>query len=107
MTAINVKSKNDTTVQSPTQIANQSFDQTFQVNVVEPVVYNPVTGALDRAVQSGNELPTSGNNPSTVLAYDVDGNLSTIIETINSVQYQTTLTYSSGILTNISSAVQL
>ena len=50
-----------------------------------------------------DSLPTDGNNAPLVLAYDVDGNLSTITKTINSVQYQKTLTYTGGSLTGVSS----
>ena len=41
-------------------------------------------------------------NPSLVLAYDVDGNLSTITKTIDSTSYVKTLTYTDGVLTNVS-----
>ena len=37
--------------------ANWSFDEDFGINAVEPVVYNPSTGALDRMVQ-----PTTPND---------------------------------------------
>jgi len=51
-------------------------------------------------------LPTTGNNPSTVLGY-TDGLLTTITETIDSEQYQTTLSYTDGVLTGISEVVKL
>jgi len=52
-------------------------------------------------------LPTSGQNPSLTLAYDGDGNLSTITKVINGVSYQKTLGYTDGVLTDISVWVQL
>lgn len=54
-----------------------------------------------------DKLPTSGNNPSTALSYDVDGNLQYIDETIGSTTYRTTLTYSAGVLVGVSEAVEL
>ena len=41
------------TYQTPQELQNQSFDRDYQVNVVEPVVYNPETESLDRMVQPG------------------------------------------------------
>lgn len=38
--AVNTKAKNDTRLQSLNEIANQSFDQEFQVNVTEPLGYD-------------------------------------------------------------------
>lgn len=42
---------NNKTEQSVQELHNQSFDNDFKVNSVEPVVYNPVTGNLDRMLQ--------------------------------------------------------
>lgn len=53
--ATNDKARNDTTAQSVAQIANQSFDQEFQVNVVEPLVFNSSTESLDRMVQPATD----------------------------------------------------
>lgn len=61
-------------------------------------------GAL--IVKSLETEPTDGNNPSTDLSYDVDGNLQYIDETIDGTTYRTTLTYTDGVLTNISAAVE-
>ena len=44
----------------------------------------------------------STENASLVLAYDVDGNLSTITKTVGVVVSTKTLTYTEGVLTNIS-----
>lgn len=46
-------------------------------------------------------LPVDGNNPSLVLGY-VDNKLSTVTKTINSIQYQKTLTYTGSNLTGVS-----
>ena len=62
-------------------------------------------GAL--IVKSLETEPTDGNNPSTALSYDVDGNLQYIDETIDGTTYRTTLSYTGGVLTNISEAVQV
>jgi len=51
--------------------------------------------------------PTGQTNPSSTLAYDGDGNLSTITKVINGVSYQKTLGYTDGVLTDISVWVQL
>jgi hypothetical protein len=52
-------------------------------------------------------LPTAGNNPSTTLSYDVNGDLQYIDETIGSDTYRTTLTYTARVLVGISEAVKL
>jgi hypothetical protein len=39
------------TLKSVQEIQNLSFDETYNVQQVEPVVYNPTTGALDRMTQ--------------------------------------------------------
>jgi len=44
----------------------------------------------------------STENASLVLAYDVDGNLSTITKTVDTIVSVKTLTYTNGVLTNIS-----
>lgn len=38
---------NNKTEQSVQELHNQSFDNDFKVNSVEPVVYNPVTEAIN------------------------------------------------------------
>lgn len=90
---INTKSKNDTTLQTPVQIANQSFDQQYQLSIVENAVYNPVTQTMDRMVQPGEVLPTSGLNPSLSATQVVDGNTTTItlVETIGTTNYTSTI----------------
>jgi hypothetical protein len=92
---------------SSQNILNDSYDEIFNVLTTESLVYNPVTGVLDRMVQPGATLPTSGTNPSTVLSY-TGANLTTVTETINGVQYRTTLGYDgSNNLISVSSAVQI
>ena len=54
----------------------------------------------------GEKLPTSGNNPSTVLSYDGNGDLQYIDETISGTTYRTTLSYTDRVLTSISEAVE-
>lgn len=92
---------------SEQNMGNTSFDEDFGVNAVEPVVYNPVTGQLDRMVQPGQTIPTSGTNPSTVLSYDGSGNLQYLDKVINGDTYRKTFTWVAGVLTNISAAVKL
>jgi len=69
----------------------------------EPVVKN-ADGSVPIA---DNQLPTAGNNPSTALSYDINGDLQYIDETINGVTYRTTLTYTARVLVGISEAVEL
>jgi hypothetical protein len=95
------------TAKSVQEIWNLGFDTEFNLPVVENLVYNPTTCEMERMVQAGQLLPTDGNNPSTVLSYDIDGNLQYIDETIGVKTYRTTLTYTGGILTSISEAVEL
>lgn len=52
---VNAKARNDTTKDTVVKIANQSFDETYQVSVVEPVVFNPTTGTLDRMTQPSGD----------------------------------------------------
>jgi len=49
----NMRQGKPITYQTPQELQNQSFDRDYQVNVVEPVVYNPETESLDRMVQPG------------------------------------------------------
>lgn len=77
-------------------ILNHSFDKDFNVLAVEGLVYNPITGTLDRKSE------VQGNG-SLVLTYDGSGNLETITKTIGTVSYVKTLTYdSSNNLTGVS-----
>lgn len=85
---------------------NWSFDDTYKQNAVENLVYNPRTSALERMVQPGETLPTSGNNASLALGYTGD-NLTTITKTINGVQYRKTLSYTGSVLDSVSAWVQL
>ena len=69
-------------------------------------------GAILNSLQSikiKETVPTDAlnNNPSYVLAYDVDGLLTTLTKTISGVQYQKTLSYTSNSLTGVSVWVQL
>jgi len=66
---------------------------------------DPITNEV--LVKTNVLLPTEGNNPSTTLSYDIDGNLQYIDETIGAKTYRTTLTYTSGVLTGVSEAVEL
>lgn len=87
---------------------NWGFDDVYKVPSVEGLVYNPVTNSLDRLVQPGQTIPTTGTNPITALDYDGVGNLQYITKTINGVDYKKTLTYDGvGNLTDISAWVQL
>jgi hypothetical protein len=85
------------------ELGNDSFDRDFNVNAIEALVFNELTGNLDRMSQPGNTLPTSGNNPAIVLVYT--GSLVTSIQkTIGATTYTKSLTYNgSSQLTNVSS----
>lgn len=95
------------TAEQQQNMDNLSFDREFKLNTVEALVYNEKTGKIDRMVQPGQTLPTSGLNPSTVLSYDENGDLQYIDETIGSDTYRTTLTYTARVLVGISEAVKL
>jgi hypothetical protein len=83
-------------------VLNTSFDEDFGVLAVEGLVYNPTTCTIDRMVQPGQTLPTSGTNPSLVLTY-TGSNLTTIQKVISGVTYSKSLTYDgSGNLTGVS-----
>ena len=89
---------NNKTEQSVQELHNQSFDNDFKVNTVEPVVYNPVTGNLDRMVQPGQTLPTAGLNASMTVAEAVDGTVTTktLTKTISGVAYVKTVAIDSS-----------
>ena len=95
------------TAEQQQNMDNLSFDREFKLNTVENLVYNQKTGKIDRMVQPGQTLPTSGLNPSTALSYDENGDLQYIDETIGTTTYRTTLTYIDRVLTGISAAVEL
>ena len=96
------------------EMGNRSFDSTFNINTSEMIGYDgsnlqrvKVNADGELAINIDNNPPTGGSNPSTVLAYDVDGNLETITETIDATEYQTTLSYTDGVLTGVSAVVEL
>ena len=77
---VTTKANNDITRNTVTKIANQSFDETYQVSVVEPVVYNPTTGTLDRMTQpSGDsrfatsDIDEASNTVTYIGKMDADG----------------------------------
>lgn len=75
-------------------LMNLSFDGDFNVHVVEPVTYNPVTGNLER-------ITDIQGNGSLKLTY-TDGNVTKIEKTIGSTTYTKTLVYTDGNLTDVS-----
>jgi len=79
------------TAKSTQEIANLGFDTEFNLPVVENLVYNPTTSGIERMVQPGQELPTSGANPS--IEYDFSDPSSIVItKTIGTDNYQQTIT---------------
>jgi len=102
MSEINKTGYNDTS-NTEQWALNNSVDREFNVLAVEELVYNPVTGTMDRMVQPGATIPTSGTNPSLVLSYDGSGNLTGIAKTIGTTTYTKTLTYVASVLTGVSS----
>lgn len=97
---------NNKTEQSVQELHNQSFDNDFKVNTVEPVVYNPVTGNLDRMVQPGQTLPNSGLNPSLTISNTDTTVVSTkvLTKTIGLTSYTKTISYNqAGDVVSISS----
>ena len=78
-----------------TYMENLSFDPTYEVLTRIPLTLNPVSGTLERstAIQG---------NPSMTLAYDGNGNLTTLTKTIDGTTYTKTFTWDAGRLTDIS-----
>ena len=72
-----------------------SFDPTYEVLTRIPLTQNPISGDLERQV-------AIQGNPSMVLSYDVDGNLTTMTKTIGAKTYSKTFTWTDGNLTAIS-----
>jgi len=116
---------------TPQNILNWSFDSDFNLLTVGLIGYD---GSVTRRVKVNSNgelaLPTGAstsdnqtngtqqtkiketaptdatkNNSETDLSYDGDGNLQYIDETIGATVYRTTLTYTAGVLTNVSPAV--
>lgn len=80
------------TAEQQQDMDNLSFDREFRQNTVENLVYNEVTNKLDRMVQPGEMLPTSGLNPSLTLTRDSNGYITQIEMTIGSTTYTKTIT---------------
>jgi len=78
-----------------TYMENLSFDPTYEVLTRIPLTLNPVSNTLERstAIQG---------NPSMTLAYDGNGNLTTLTKTIDGTTYTKTFTWDAGRLTDIS-----
>ena len=82
---------------------NWSFDEDFGVLATEGLVYNPVTGTMDRLVQPGEALPTAGTNPSLALTYDGSNQVTNIAMTIGGITYNKVLTWVANNCTAVSS----
>jgi hypothetical protein len=87
---------NRTIITSPEYRGSMSWDPDFEVSVVEGLVYNPVTGTMDRAVQPGQQLPTAGLNASYVLSYNASTELVRVVKTISGTSYTKNVTPLSG-----------
>lgn len=75
-------------------IANLGLDRDYNVPMFIAYVHNPVTDELDRMVQPGNELPTAGNNGSSVFTgFTSSGDDLTQTKTISGTDYQRTFTW--------------
>jgi len=79
------------TYQTPQELQNQSFDRDYQVNVVESMTVNPVTGNIERPV-------AIQGNASISITESVLGSVTTkvITKTIGSTSYQKTITQDSS-----------
>ncbi|OQB05359.1 MAG: hypothetical protein BWY21_02012 [Parcubacteria group bacterium ADurb.Bin216] len=58
--------------------------------------------AIDTAISVSQSLPTEGQNAEVSLTYNTSGQVETITKIIGGVSYSKTLTYTNGVLTNIS-----
>lgn len=74
---------------------NMSFDSVHEILARIPLTINPVSGSTERqtAIQG---------NASLTLSYDVDGNLETLVKTVDGTDYTKTFTWVGGELTTIS-----
>jgi len=74
------------TYQTPQELQNQSFDRDYQVNVVEGMTVNPVTGAMERpsAIKGNASISVSEVTVGTITTQ-------TITKTIGSVSYVKTV----------------
>ena len=73
----------------------------------DDIISNQTDGTQLSKIKETIPTDTSKNNGSLVLAYDVDGNLSTITKTIGASQYQKVLSYTGGLLSGVSSWTQV
>jgi hypothetical protein len=78
-------------------LMNLSFDGEYNVHVVEPVTYNPVTGNLERS----SDIQGNGSLKFTY----TDGNITKIEKTIGTKTYTKTLTYDGSDVTDITAWV--
>jgi hypothetical protein len=68
---------------------------------------NQINGNQIVKIKETPPVDSTKNNSSTVLSYDINGDLQYIDETINGITYRTTLTYTARVLVDISEAVEL
>jgi len=68
---------------------------------------NQTNGTQKTQIVETSPTDTTKSNPSATLAYDGSGNLSTITKVISGLSYQKTLSYTDGVLTDISAWIQL
>lgn len=97
MSTIN-KTGHDDHKETEQWMMNNSFDREFKVLANENLVYNEKTGALDRMVQPGQALPTSGLNASLTISNSdmVEASTKTITKTIGTTSYTKTLSINAG-----------
>jgi len=95
-------------------VGNKSGDQSVPVSVSSlplpsgaATSANQTNGTQQTKIKETIPTDASKNNGSLVLAYDVDGNLSTITKTIGASQYQKVLSYTGGLLSGVSSWTQV
>lgn len=91
------------TAEQDQNMNNLSFDREFKLNTVEALVYNEKTNKIDRMVQPGQTLPTSGLNPSYKIYKNAAKYTVKIEEIIGSTTYTKTITRDGdNYITNIS-----
>jgi hypothetical protein len=72
-------------------------------NQVSPATSTAQTdGSAKTQIVEKPPTDATQTNPSLVLTYNGDGNLSTITKVINSISYVKTLSYTAGVLTSVS-----
>ena len=98
---------NNATSKSIQELKNLSADQSVVPHIPREGMMGKASDGSWYNVSVNPLTGETGNNSSTALSYDVNGDLQYIDETIGATTYRTTLTYTARVLVGISAAVEL